>query len=66
MCDSAFYAIMLVSNGKGYNQLTTIKANIITAEKKFSDKLFDFNPLYSDGFSHTDKSNKDGLFHYIS
>ena len=24
-----------------------------------------FNPLYSDRFSNTDKSNKDGIVHYI-
>ena len=24
-----------------------------------------FNPLYSDGFSHTDSYNKDGIVHYI-
>ena len=23
------------------------------------------NPLYSDGFSHTDSYNKDGIFRYI-
>ena len=23
------------------------------------------NPLYFDGFSHPDKSNKDGIVHYI-
>ena len=27
--------------------------------------LFSHNPLYSDGFSHTDKYNKDWIVHYI-
>ena len=28
-------------------------------------KNYDFDPLNSDGFSHTDKCNKDGIVHYI-
>ena len=28
------------------------------------NKDFRLNPLYSDGFSHTDKSNKDVIVHY--
>ena len=31
--------------------------------KKRGDNYID--PLYSDGFSHTDKSNKDGISKYI-
>ena len=28
--------------------------------------LFTFNPLYSDGFSHTDNFNKNGVVHHAS
>ena len=24
-----------------------------------------FNPLYTGGFSHSDKSNKDGIVHFV-
>ena len=33
---------------------------------KQSQALVFINPLYSDGFSHTDSNNKDGIVHYIS
>ena len=29
------------------------------------NRLFKSNPLYSDRFSHTDRSNKHGITHYI-
>ena len=29
------------------------------------ETILPINPLYSGGFSHTDKCNKDGIVHYI-
>ena len=39
---------------------------ILKFESKSShNKVSFFNPLYFDGFSHTDKSNTDLIVHYI-
>ena len=37
------------------------KCSQVTCEHFFSFKTPSFNPLYSDGFSHTNAYNKDGL-----